>query len=541
MKKSATEWLFILSITGFFLLFILIPTLYVMIYALQHLGTINSFVLSDPVMLGQIKSAIIFSLGVSLLATLVDIILAIPVAWFLVRYKYSWISFVDTLVDVPMVMPTAALGLSVTMFWCFEFFKFGSPFLLIFMVLTAFSLPYMIRTLVAIIAEIDITYELAGRSLGAARLTVFRTVSLPLFKEGLITGAILCFSRCISETGAVSIALNTLKAKQMTATTVVQDMSATVLIAGYKSQGGVENLAAASFISVLLIILGATMTIVANMLVRRAKIHRVRLHTKHEKKLSTEPIAQARNITFLLLFLMFSFIPASFIITHVTKGFSLSDPQTFVSYLFSSILVAATVTGINVLLGVPMALLIGKKETAFSNYLDALIGIPIIVPTVAVGFSLGLFWTEQSFMPKLPELLLVIMAHCSITYSYVVKTVNTALFELNPEIEEASRTLGADRLRTFLNITYPLIKPAMVAGAIMSFTRSMDETGATLAVVPGKTFTIPVYIVDLVKKEKLVEAGNGCIVLIIMSYLLLLLFRFIMEKVAKRKEFKPTG
>lgn len=499
----------------FFLLLVFVPTAYVGFYALSNWDTIVSFVLGNPERLALIKGSLAFSFKAATLVTLLNILIAIPLAWLIVRYRFPGREWLDTVVDVPLVIPTAALGFSTALFWT------GLPApLVIGLVLVAFSLPYMTRTLVAIIDQIDITYELAGRTLGAKRLTVFRTVSLPLFKEGLLTGAIISFARSISETGAVMTAVSFLGAKGI--------FTATILIADWRKQAGPEYVAASAFVALVLIVLGLALTVIATLAARRLGIPTVRVFPGLEGRLSRGAPVAVKNALPALAFLLLSLIPSSFIVTRLAGGASFSNMAVFFSYFASSLVVALAVTALDVALGVPMALLIARGRGFFTGVLDTMVTVPILVPTAAVGFSLGLFWS-QPFMPALSPLVLVILAHASITYSYVVKTCATAIRGVDADIESAARTLGASRLKVLRTITMPLIKPALVAGAIMAFTRSLDETGATLAVSP-KTVTVPVYVVNLVKSGSFEEAAAASIILIAVSYLLLVALR----KVVKR-------
>jgi ABC-type sulfate transport system permease component len=106
----------------------------------------------------------------------------------------------------------------------------------------------------------------------------------------------------------------------------------------------------------------------------------------------------------------------------------------------------------------------------------------------------------------------------------------SAAFErINPEMEEAARTLGAKPFGAFRTILMPLSKYSILSGAIMVFTRSVSETGATVAVVTTLK-TAPVVIVDWVKH--VVPAtpsaiGLGCGILIALSFAILLLLRLL--------------
>jgi ABC-type sulfate transport system permease component len=101
---------------------------------------------------------------------------------------------------------------------------------------------------------------------------------------------------------------------------------------------------------------------------------------------------------------------------------------------------------------------------------------------------------------------------------------------ISMNLEEASRTLGARPLGVFRTIIFPLTKYSMLSGAIMVFTRSVSETGATLVV--SDLATAPVLLVNWVKTEvPTTTLGLGCGFLILFSFLILLVLRlFVREK-----------
>ncbi|MEM2385566.1 MAG: ABC transporter permease subunit, partial [Candidatus Bathyarchaeia archaeon] len=130
----------------------------------------------------------------------------------------------------------------------------------------------------------------------------------------------------------------------------------------------------------------------------------------------------------------------------------------------------------------------------------------------------------------IPEILLLIFAHLAITYPYFVRSMAAAVERISIELEEASRTLGAKPLCVFRTIVFPLTKYSMFSGAIMVFTRSVSETGATLAVTQLKT--APVVLVKWVKGGVTVsplEVGLGCGFLILISFIVLLTLRLVVR------------
>jgi thiamine transport system permease protein len=189
----------------------------------------------------------------------------------------------------------------------------------------------------------------------------------------------------------------------------------------------------------------------------------------------------------------------------------------------------AVATILNVLVGLPMAIIVARKRLgAFSQVLNVLVDIPIIVPSVALGVSLRFFWKET--LAFIPDIWLLIFAHLAITYPYFVRAMAAAVERINLELEEASRTLGAKPLGVFRTIILPLTKYSLFSGAIMVFTRSVSETGATLAVTDLKT--APVVLVDWVKGKTPVtalEIGLGCGFLILFSFIILLALRLAMR------------
>jgi ABC-type spermidine/putrescine transport system permease subunit II len=179
--------------------------------------------------------------------------------------------------------------------------------------------------------------------------------------------------------------------------------------------------------------------------------------------------------------------------------------------------------------GLPMAILIARKKLGKSPsaLMDILVNIPLIVPSIALGVSLRFFWKES--FPFIPELILLILAHLSITYPYFVKSMSAALERISIDMEEAARTLGAKPLSVFSTIVLPLTKYSILSGGIMAFTRSVSETGATVAVVTNLA-TTPVVIVDWVRgtvSATPLEIGLGAGLLVLVSFMILFLLRLV--------------
>ena len=515
----------------FFLVFVIIPTIYVLSYVFTGWGDIQENVLNNKEIMDLIVNAILVSFQIATIVTIVDFIVGLPMAWLMVRKKFRGKKYLDTIIDMPLAVPTAALGFSSAIFWAVTpesvgapWFALGtitSPMLLIILLHIVFSYPYMVRSLSAILETIDENYEIAGQTLGASKLTAVRTITLPLFRAGLVTGIILCFARSLSETGGTMIALSTMVGAEgfYTGPTLIGTWKA-------MSETHPELVPALAFVSILLIVLALILLVVLKLVIMKVRIPFRRVWPSPEKLFSRGVVPRIKDTGAILFLIIFVLIPSFFIFSYILT----SSPQTgdwslFLESLGYSFIVAGIVTVIDIVLGVPLALYIARNgKGKLSNALDVLVNVPLIVPTAALGFSLGLFWSDQGAIPAIP-FLLIVFAHVAFTYPLVVRNVAGAVEEIDVSYEETARTLGARPLQAFRKVLYPLIKSSILAGSIMAFTRSLGETGATLAVVSNAK-TVPVYIVNLVKEGSFYQAAMACIVLIMISYLAMLLLRY---------------
>ncbi len=265
-----------------------------------------------------------------------------------------------------------------------------------------------------------------------------------------------------------------------------------------------------------------------------------RVWPSFERKLSYSKASFTRNSVTLFIFFAIVLIPSLFVALPALQAVftetlpnALSGSGIWGEYwqsLMLSYFLGALVTILNVIIGLPMAIIIARRKFGAlpSAVLDLLVNIPLIVPSIALGVSLRFFWKET--LVFVPELLLLVFAHLAITYPYLVRAMSAAVERISLDLEEASRTLGAKPLGVFRTIIFPLTKYSLFSGAIMVFTRSVSETGATLAVTTLKT--APVVLVDWVKQKieaTPLEIGLGCGFLVLFSFIILLALRLIVK------------
>jgi sulfate transport system permease protein len=159
------------------------------------------------------RAAYSLTFGTSFVAALANVVLGSLVAWVLVRYTFPGRRLIDSLVDMPLALPTAVGGLVyaslyVEKGWLGRFLvplgiKAAYSRLGIVLVLIFVGLPFVVRTVQPVLEDFDPEAEEASSSLGATRWQTFHAVILPTMYPALITGFALAFARSVGEYGSV--------------------------------------------------------------------------------------------------------------------------------------------------------------------------------------------------------------------------------------------------------------------------------------------------------------------------------------------------
>lgn len=158
-------------------------------------------------------SALILSLKVAFLSTVMSLPAAIALAWLLARKSFPGKVLVDSLIHLPLVLPPVAVGYLLLLGlgrggpiggWLYDTFGISLAFTWVGAAIAAaiMGFPLMVRAIRLSIEAIDPRLERAARTLGAPKVHVFRTITLPLMAPGLISGCVLGFARALGEFGA---------------------------------------------------------------------------------------------------------------------------------------------------------------------------------------------------------------------------------------------------------------------------------------------------------------------------------------------------
>jgi sulfate transport system permease protein len=199
-----------LTITLVWLGIIVVGPLAVMLWFTAGLGWNGFFaIISRPRVLGDLR----VSLSTALLASLVNVVFGLLVAWVLTRYRFPGRRLADALVDLPFALPTAVAGIALSTLYAPNGWmgRVLAPFGIhiaftpagIVVAMMFISLPFIVRTVQPVIQDLEVEQEEAASLMGASPLQIFLRISFPAILPSLLTGFALAFARCLGEYGSI--------------------------------------------------------------------------------------------------------------------------------------------------------------------------------------------------------------------------------------------------------------------------------------------------------------------------------------------------
>jgi len=195
---------------------------------------------------------------------------------------------------------------------------------------------------------------------------------------------------------------------------------------------------------------------------------------------------------------------------------------------------AALAALINSVLGVLVAWVLVRYRFPGRQLLDALVDLPIALPTAVAGIALTALYASNGWIGQWLEPLGiklaftpggVVLALMFIGLPFVVRTVQPVLADLGRSVEEAAATLGAGRWLTFRRVILPAIGPALLTGVALAFARGVGEYGSVIFIagnMPYQTEIAPLLIVIQLEQYDYVGAAAIAVVMLVVSFAVLL-------------------
>lgn len=198
--------------------------------------------------------------------------------------------------------------------------------------------------------------------------------------------------------------------------------------------------------------------------------------------------------------------------------------------ILNSIIVGAVTTIICVLLAVPAALVIVRRQFPGRDTLFALLMSPIAVPWVVFGLAMLYLWSALSWQRDLST---IILGHTVMGVPYVLRTCVAVLGGVSPSYELAARTLGADRWRSFVLVTLPMMRSGIIAGAVFCLLLSFINVPVPLFLTTSSSTTIQVAIFSYL----LSNYDPGVAAISTIQLVIILLSLYVAQRLANVREF----
>lgn len=375
-------------------------------------------------------------------------------------------------------------------------------------ILTLFMFPYVYLLSGAAFRSLNASLEEASRTFGRSNWQTLWEVTLPALRPGITAGALLVALDVLAEYGTVAL----LRYETFSSAIFVQ-------------LAGRYDRSAAAVLSGVLIVLAVIILWGEIRLQGQARFTQM---DSQWRPAPTLPLKRWKVPAFLLVSLVvFSSLLVPVIVLAVWSVQALLDPaalasimrsgsQTFGNYVWNSLWASGLAAVLAVLLSLPVALLSVRYPNKLTQAISRFCQVGYAIPGVVIALSLVLLVNRYlPFLYATP--LIVVMAYVLRHMPQAVRASESALNQLSPSMEEASRTLGRTSIQTIFQVILPLIVPGLLAGAGLVFLTSLKELPATLLLRPAGFDTLAVRVWIWASEGFYIQAAPAALLLVVAS------------------------
>ena len=439
-------------------------------------------------------------LGVATVAA--SSVIGIAVAFLLVRYDFRGRGVFSYLTMIPIISPplvgtlgfTFILGragsVNVLLMDAFDMLK-PINFLYgihgVVLVETLHLFPMITLNMVDALGKIDPALEEAAESVGARGWKKFWTITLPLTTPGYVAGALLVFIWTFSDFATpLILGVQDLLAPQAYLN-IVQFVDRRIFRMGI-------------VISALMVLLAVVFLLVARRWVGLKEYSSLSYSTIARRRLSAP--REAAAVGFLSVLMLLSFIPYMGVaLASFSRGWSLTPlPLSYTlqhyervivetpKYILNTFLYSGLAVALCIAVGVPIAWILGRSTMPGRGALDSLNTLILAVPGTAIGIAYirAFHFDLPGFDRGLTSFWIIMPLVLAVRrLPYTVRGAYSSLLLVHRSMEEAAASVGASGLRTFRDVTLPLIWKGIVVGGLFSFMTSLQEASAVLFLALG--------------------------------------------------------
>lgn len=442
------------------------------------------------------------SLLLGLAAVFTTSVIGIAVALLLIRYEFPYRNLFSYLTMLPLILPPLVgvlgfvfiLGRAGTVnILLMDWFGLEQPINFMYgvqgvlLVETIHLFPMMTLSILDALSKVDPTLEEAAQGMGAKGWRRLRDITLPLTTPGYISGALLVFIWTFADfITPLVLGVQDLLAPQAYLN-IMQFVDRRIFRMGI-------------VISALLVILAILFVLAARQYVA-LKDYSTLTYSRVERR-QLGPVRRWLAVGFLSLLLFISFMPqVGVMFAAVGRGWALTPfPVVYTleffrqvsietpKFIINSIIFSGIAVALCLVVGVPMAWILGRTRTPGRNTMDALTTLILAIPGTAIGIAYIRAFNFPLPVVDIPLTSMWIILPLVLAVRrlpYTVRGSLSSLLLVHRSMEEAAENVGATKLQVFRDITVPLVWKGILVGALFSFLTSIQEASATIFLTLG--------------------------------------------------------
>ncbi|MCM3548503.1 iron ABC transporter permease [Shouchella clausii] len=537
--KAFNGWNWItLSIVLFFALFILFPVVLVLNKSIYN-GDAGRFTLEHFSLFFERKFYWVTlwnSIKVTVVATLLAVLIGLPLAYMLRRVKIFGSGIVQILIIVSYISPPfigayawiQLLGRSgVITKWINDTFQLQFDgiygFAGIVLVLTLQSFPLIFIYISGALKNLDNSLIEAAESLGYSGVQRVVKIVVPLIAPTILASSLLVFMRVIADFGTPMLIGEGYRTIPV------------LIYTQFMSEVGGDAGFAAALASIFIIVT------IALFLVQRVIARQYSYSMSALRPMETKKSTGMKNllshvavygVTLLAILPQLVVVYTSFLETIggqvYTGKFSLQNYENILfnrdlSMILNTYQLGLIAIVVIVILGILIAYLTVRKRNKVTSLLDTVSMLPFVIPGSVLAMAL-IFAFGEAPLYLTGTSLIMVLAFVIRRMPYTVRSSTAIVSQISPSMEEAAISLGASERRTFFRVVVPMMMPGVLAGAIMSWMTILGELSASIILYSTNTQTLAVSIYTEVIRGNFGNASAYSAILTVTSILSLFLF-----------------
>jgi thiamine transport system permease protein len=482
-------------------------------------GSLDLGPLGDVLTDASLRGVLWFTVWQAVASTALTLVIGLPGAYVLSRYRFRGRALVRALVTVPFVLPTVVVGAA------FRALGVSGSVTAILLAHVFFNYAVVVRTVGGLWSHLDHRAEDAAQVLGAGRVRTFVHVTLPALRPAIVAAASIVFLFCFTSFGVILVLGGP---RYATLETEIYRQTAQLL--DLRTAAALALVQLAAVLAALGVSGWARGRHTAALGLRPASEASIRPHGARARLLLGANLALMAALLGLPIAELVSASFASGVdayrgLTEVSAGFL--DPP--IDAVWTSLRYALVATLVALLIGGAAAFALAgahRRRRRSRMLLDVLVMLPLGISAVTVGFGFLIALDDPPLDLRTSPAIIPI-AHALIAIPFVVRIMLPVLQSIDPRLREAAAMLGAGPRRVWREVDLRIAARAALVAAGFAFAISLGEFGATLFVVRPETTTLPVAIFRLLGRpgatsyEQAMAASTLLMVLTAASVLLI--------------------